>query len=145
MSEIIRWLSALGLGHIGRIFENHNIDLSILPSLTEQDLKELGISIGDRRRLQAGIKELSATAASAGKGQDPKDRGYAPAVPPDLPPLRTVERRQLTVMFCDLVGSSALSTRLDPEDFNHLVNAYRDACVGPIERYGGFISRFVGD
>lgn len=143
MSEIVRWLSSWGLRDLQEIFEDNNIDLSVLPRLSEQDLKDLGIAIGDRRRLQAAIEKLAEPSPQT--RQLGSDVPVARVYPPVLPRLRTAERRLLTVMFCDLVGSSALSTQLDPEDLNFLVSAYRDACAKPIEHYGGFISRFIGD
>jgi class 3 adenylate cyclase/tetratricopeptide (TPR) repeat protein len=134
MSEIVQWLDALGLRELGTIFEQNNIDVDILPHLTEQDLKDLGLSIGHRRRIQAAIAKL--------RREEPLQP--QPSVDPAAE-IRTAERRLITVMFCDLVGSTALSTKMDPEDLNSLVTSYRDACAQPIQRYGGFISRFVGD
>src|SRR5262245_56746025 len=143
MSEVVGWLSELGLDHLRQTFERNHIGLSLVPRLTEQDLKDLGISAEDRRRLEAGIRKLGEGAPSLAQHEN-SEGGPAPLALADSA-LRSVERRQLSVLFCALVGSSALSTRLDPEDLNYLVNAYRDACVGPIERHGGFVSRLVGD
>jgi class 3 adenylate cyclase/tetratricopeptide (TPR) repeat protein len=142
MNDIVRWLHAFDLGDLQQIFEAHKIDLTILPYLTEQDLKDLGISLGERVRLQAAIANLAVDMLASPMRQS---SGPTHIYPPISASMRNAERRQLTVMFCDLVGSSALATKLDPEDLNVLVSIYRDACAKPIEKNGGFISRFVGD
>lgn len=127
MEEISKWLEGLGLAEYAGAFADNRIDFSVLPDLTEQDLKDLGVVLGDRRKLLRAIGELDGPATPA--------RG----------PSAAAERRQLTVMFCDLVGSTALSTRLDPEDLRRIVRAYTECCAEVIERNGGFVAQYMGD
>jgi class 3 adenylate cyclase len=117
-------------------FAENRIDLSVLPDLTDQDLEKLGVVLGDRRKMLRAIGEL----------------GVPPPAPPQAVPLAppapldtTAERRQLTVMFCDLVGSTALSARLDPEDLRAILGAYHRCCAELVERNGGFVAKYMGD
>jgi hypothetical protein len=104
MQQVADWLQNIGLGQYAQRFAENDITLAILPHLTDQDLKELGItSLGHRRQLLLAIAEISSVQ---------KD----PARPPSATPHDTAERRQVTVMFSDLVGSTALSARMDPDD-----------------------------
>lgn len=126
--DVERWLDGLGLGQYAQAFAENKIASDILPGLTSDDLREMGVAaIGDRRRLLAAIDALAGS-----------DAATAPS-PSDA------ERRQLTVMFVDLVGSTALSTRLDPEDYREMIRAYQDACAGVIARYDGYVAKFMGD
>jgi hypothetical protein len=115
MPPVNEWLRSLGLSEYEGSFEENRIDLSILPHLTDQDLKELGVApLGDRRRMLRAIAELTAT------GFGPDQRGImAESSPGDK-----AERRQVTVMFADLVSSTALSARLDPEDLREVISEY---------------------
>src|SRR4051812_14783736 len=124
MQQIAAWLETLGMSeYVGRFAENR-IDFSVLRDLTDQDLKELGVVLGDRRKLLRAIAELdSAAPVTIGTPATPAPQGAA-------------ERRQLTVMFCDLVGSTALSGRLDPEDLREIVGAYHRCCAAIVERNG---------
>jgi len=122
---IDRWLDDLGLGAYKSLFAQNHITLEALPTLTGDDLKELVPSIGHRRTLAAAIAK------------------QGPVVLQDRRP--DAERRQLTVMFCDLVGSTALSERLDPEDLKEVITSYQDACAGAIARYEGVVARLLGD
>jgi class 3 adenylate cyclase len=133
------WLARLGLAKYAGIFAAAEIDLDVLRDLTEADLEKLGIPLGPRKKL---LK-----AASALLGQTPDLILPADAVPAHgLTSVRTeAERRQLTVMFIDLVGSTALSARLDPEDMRLVIRAYQDACSGAIARYDGFVAKSMGD
>lgn len=126
------WLRGLGLGQYEAAFRENEIDASVLPDLTERDLESLKIPLGHRKRLLKAIAALDGTASAPG----------APAAPaaPD-----GAERRQLTVMFCDLVGSTALSARLDPEDMRAIIGAYHRCCTDLIERRGGFVAKYMGD
>jgi class 3 adenylate cyclase/predicted ATPase len=136
--DIGGWLRGLGLERYEQAFRDNEIDLRVLPELTADDLKELGVAaIGHRRLLLKAIADL---AAGAG-------RAAAEDVPPASPANATVdaERRQLTVMFCDLVGSTALSARLDPEDLRAVIGAYHRCAAGVIERSGGFVAKYMGD
>lgn len=127
--KITDWLAGLGLEQYASAFQENAIDATVLPSLTAEDLKDLGVSlVGHRRRLLDAIASLRIAAQAAAR--------TAPA---------DAERRQLTVMLCDLVGSTALSERLDPEDLRNVIGAYRRCCSELVERNGGFVARFVGD
>ena len=137
MSKGIRqWLEQVGLGAYANLFVEHEIDLSVLPHITDAELDELGVALGARRRIQLRLaSEREATgrgaALAAAQGEEP-----APA---------DAEHRQVTVMFCDLVGSTALSGGLDPEVYRELLGRYQDACAGEIVRYDGYVAQFLGD
>jgi class 3 adenylate cyclase/tetratricopeptide (TPR) repeat protein len=131
MNEISLWLERIGLGQYAPVFIGENIDLHILPTLTDGDLKELGLSLGHRRTFLRAMQKLTA--------QNERN------APESWLPSREGQRRQLTLLFCDIVDSTRLSTRLDPEDLREVIGAYRLACTLPIKRYDGFIARFVGD
>ena len=131
--EVGDWLDALGLGQYAQVFAENGIDFDVLPDLTDRDLEKLGVLLGHRRKMLRGIAGL----AAAGRGA-PKARNEPPVA-------EAVERRQLTVMFGDLVGSTALSAQLDPEDLRRVYRAYRDACVRVVARYGGHLAQFMGD
>src|SRR5579872_3783043 len=129
------WLGQVGLARLEPTFRSNGIDLDVVSLLTEGDLKELGLTLGDRKRV------LAAASAVNGSGAP-----IAASAPGPLPSARDeAERRQLTVMFCDLVGSTALTARLDPEDMRQVVLAYQDACSGVVKRYDGYIAKFLGD
>ncbi len=142
--DVADWLRALGLERYEARFRENDVDADLLPTLTADDLKEIGVlSFGHRRRLLEAIAALRLEATSAG---DP----VSISTPPSASPTDTLaetrgERRQLTVMFCDLVGSTALSEKLDPEELRSLLHAYRTLCGDVIARYGGFVARYVGD
>ena len=130
------WLVSIGLGEYAQRFADNAIDLSTLRDLTDQDLKELGVLLGHRRKMLRAIAELGETTIIA---------PAAPATEPEPEPPDKGERRHLTVMFCDLVGSTALSARLDPEDMRRMIASYH-ACIGEIiSRYKGMIARYMGD
>ena len=135
--DIAQWLNRLGLVQYAQSFAENAVDLETLPHLSDADLKELGLPLGHRRKLQAAIEALSA--------DDRSSRPDAPlAHEPEARPA-DAERRQLTVMFCDLVGSTALSARLDPEDMREVLRAYREACHAVIDRFEGHIANYIGD
>jgi len=132
--DVLGWLRNLGLGQYEAVFRENHIDGSVLSSLTNEDLKDIGVaSVGHRRRL------LDAIAVLRGG-----DFGAAVAVPV-LGTAAEAERRQLTVMFCDLVGSTPLSARLDPEDLRGIIGAYHRCVAEIVEGFGGFVARFMGD
>ena len=116
------WLALLNMSGYAQRFAESDIDYSVLRHLTEQDLKELGVSLGHRRKMLVAIGELAVAAQSQASG---------------------AERRQLTVMFCDLVGSTALATRLDPEDLREVIGAYHHCCAEQISKAGGFVARYL--
>ena len=131
MEPIIQWLDGLGLGRYGPAFVAADIDPAVLGDLDEADLRQLGVTPGHRRRLLRAIAEFSEPPAPA------------PAPPNPQPP--GAERRQLSVVFCDLVGSTALASRLDPEDLRELFAAYHRCCADVIGRLGGFVGKYMGD
>src|SRR5262245_30835667 len=128
------WLRSLGLGQYEALFRASEIDADILPALTEVDLEKLGVPLGHRKRLLRAISGLTAAETSA-----------APAASTGPKPHDAAERRQLTVMFCDLVGSTALSVRFDPEELREEIRAYQNTVSGVVARYDGFVAKFVGD
>jgi class 3 adenylate cyclase/predicted ATPase len=134
--EITAWLDGIGLVQYATIFAENAIDLDILPDLTEADLERLGVALGHRKRILRAIAALldasSAPAASA------------PARGPALPQSEA-ERRQLTVLFCDLVGSTALAVKLDPEDLRDVIRGFQGCCAAVIAQMGGHVARFMGD
>src|SRR5262245_4423607 len=136
MRGIAEWLGSIGLGEYARCFSEHAIDQSVLHDLTEQDLKELGVDkVGHRRKILRAIADMDGAipvmAASETIEPMPSAEG---------------ERRQLTVMFCDLVGSTALAARLDPEDLSRVMNSYQDCIHDIVERrFEGMIARRQGD
>ena len=134
--DVAVWLRGLGLEQYAPAFRDNHIDGQVLSRLTAEDLRELGVkSIGHRRRLIDAISELGAASADIAVTA-------ASSVVPAQP---EAERRQLTVMFCDLVGSTALSARLDPEDLREVIAAYHRAVAEVVTRLDGLISRFMGD
>src|SRR5215475_4045621 len=110
MQQIADWLEKLGMSEYGQVFTENRIDFSVLPDLTDQDLEKLGVFLGDRRKMLRAIRELGSPATVTAPAE------HLGAVKAEPPSRDAAERRQLTVMFCDLVGSTALSARLDPED-----------------------------
>ncbi len=133
--DVSEWLEGLGLGRYADAFGENEIDLDALPYITEDDLKDIGVALGARRKMLAAIAELEpATEQSSEDG-----------VAGDRPSGVEAERRQLTVMFCDLVGSTELSRRLDPEDLREVMRRYQDAVAGAVTRYEGYVAKFLGD
>src|SRR6266852_5516556 len=129
--EITDWLRRLGLEQYAPAFRDNAIDARVLPRLTAEDLKDLGVTlVGHRRRLLDAIAALGAE---------------APAATVTAPTQADAERRQLTVMFCDLVGSTELSVRLDPEDLREVIAAYHRAVAEIVAGFDGFVSRYMGD
>jgi class 3 adenylate cyclase/tetratricopeptide (TPR) repeat protein len=135
MQQIEDWLKKLGMAEYAQRFAENDIDVSVLRHLTDQDLKELGVSLGHRRKMLVAIAELAGAAPARSQ----------PAAPPEPKPRDDAERRQLTVMFCDLVGSTALSARLDPEDLREIIGGYHRRCADVIAQTGGFVARYMGD
>ena len=135
---ITKWLEELGLGKYVKVFAENDIDLEVVPHLTDADLEKLGLSLGHRRKLQGAVQAL-------GETQPTPREARPPSTDADTPRAREAERRQLTVMFCDLAGSTELSQRLDAEDLREVNRAYQDACKAAIERYDGYVARYMGD
>ena len=136
VEPIADWLEKLGMSEYAQRFAENGIDFGVLTDLTDQDLKELGVLLGHRRKLLRAIAELGGDNAAS------KPRVAAPVVPQ---PQDTAERRQVTVMFSDLVGSTALSARMDPEDLREIISAYQKCVAETVRRFGGFVAKYMGD
>ena len=132
--ELSDWLEKLGMSEYAQRFVENDVDISVPPHLSDHDLKELGVSLGHRRKMLAAIAEnvLSVEAPPRPAPTEPK-------------PQETAERRQVTVMFSDLVGSTALSARMDPEDLREVISAYQKAVAEAVQRFGGFVAKYLGD
>ena len=134
MQQIAAWLETLGMSEYAERFAENRIDLSVLPDLTDQHLKDLGIALGDRLKILRAIRELV---------------GVVPISPQSViaeqKPQESAERRQVTVMFSDLVGSMALSARMDPEDLREVISAYQKCVAETVQRFGGFVAKYMGD
>jgi class 3 adenylate cyclase len=133
MKGIAEWLASIGLSEYAQRFADNAIDLSVIRDLTEQDLKDLGVLLGHRRKILRAIAELDGAAPA------PTETATESA------PQDAAERRHLTVMICDLVGSTALSVRLDPEDMRVVIDAYHAACTRITRTYDGFLAEFRSD
>ncbi|QOZ07459.1 AAA family ATPase [Bradyrhizobium sp. CCBAU 51765] len=134
--ELKRWLDGIGLGHYTDLFAQHRLDLDVIGDLTESDLVELGLPLGDRKRIQRAMAALfqAETAEAPIEAVRPQARAEVGA-----------ERRQLTTMFCDMVDSTSLSAQFDPEDVRDMIAGFRETCVRVVKHYEGFAARFVGD
>ena len=137
-TDLAEWLGRHGLDQYAQTFAENNIEYSVLPDLTEDDLEKLGVSLGHRKKLLRAIE--ASTAA-----REPADTITAVSDSPSVAQQREAELRQITVMFCDLVGSTQLSEKLDPEELRVLIDAYRQACSTAIRRYGGEVASYAGD
>jgi class 3 adenylate cyclase len=139
--DIVVWLRSLGLGKYEAAFRDNEIDETVLPDLTAEDVKELGVTaLGHRRKLLAAIAALSNDTS----GKKPADTATASDSPSTRPEDRA-ERRQVTVMFSDLVGSTALSARMDPEDLREVISAYQKCVAETVQRFDGFVAKYMGD
>jgi class 3 adenylate cyclase len=116
-------------------FAENDVDISVLPHLTDHDLKELGVSLGHRRKMLAAIAERTGTVEAPPR----------PTSTETKPPDATAERRQVTVMFSDLVGSTALAGRMDPEDLREVISAYQKCVAETVQRFDGFVAKYMGD
>src|SRR5271170_2410048 len=135
MQQIADWLEKLGMSEYAQRFAENDIDIAVLPHLTDQHLENLGVSLGHRLKILHAVVQLA---------------GAAPATPQAAPVTEpksqdTAERRQVTVMFSDLVGSTALSARMDPEDLREVISAYQKCVAETVRRFGGFVARYMGD
>ena len=135
MPQLEQWLKHIGLEQYATVFEEAAIDFDVLPDLTEEHLKQLGLPLGHQLKLMRAVKALSVSPSTSSlPGRATSASSNAPA-----------ERRQLTVMFCDLVGSTELSQRMDPESLRDLMRAYQETCRGVIDRYQGYVAQYLGD
>src|SRR5262249_49271784 len=138
MSDIRNWLESIGLGQYAQAFESNDIDIDLLRQIDDQALRDLGMtSAGHRLRIRNAIAKLTAAPAA--------EVNVSATTPTYETTAASAERRQLTVMFCDLVGSTALSARLDPEDLRSIISAYHRCCTELVERNGGFVAKYMGD
>src|SRR6201988_2454505 len=138
--DVAAWLRGLGLDQYAQLFRDNDIDGEILCGMTAEDLKELGISsFGHRRRLLNAIAALGGELPTRHVAQSARSATSAPTSPPPI----DAERRQLTVMFCDLVGSTELSARLDPEDLREVIAAYHRAVAGVVGSLAGFVATYM--
>jgi class 3 adenylate cyclase len=127
MQQIADWLDKLGLSEHANRFADNKIDVSVLPHLTDEDLKEIGVPLGHRRKIFAAINQGTKSANIETKAQN------------------AAERRHITVMFSDLVGSTALSERMDPEDLREVISTYQDCVAQTVHRFDGFVAKYMGD
>ncbi|MDH2386706.1 adenylate/guanylate cyclase domain-containing protein [Bradyrhizobium sp. CER78] len=137
MQRITDWLEKLGMSEYAERFAENKIDISVLPDLTDQHLKDLGIALGDRLKILRAIRNLDNASVAA----------TAPSTPVATPPTwqDDAERRQVTVMFSDLVGSTALSARMDPEDLRDVISTYQKCVAETVARFDGFVAKYMGD
>jgi class 3 adenylate cyclase len=135
MQQIADWLEKLNLGQYAQRFAENDIDVSVLRHLTDADLEKIGVSLGHRRKILAAIAALPVASP-------PK---HEPAGGVEPKPQQTAERRQVTVIFSDLVGSTALSARMDPEDLREVISAYQKCVAETVQRFAGFVAKYMGD
>src|ERR1700746_1147208 len=134
--DIVVWLRSLGLGKYEAAFRENDIDETVLPGLTHETLKELGVtSVGHRLKLLEAIAARRSDTSAKAPSVAPATTSSAPSVHPEA----RAERRQVTVMFSDLVGSTALSARMDPEDLREVISAYQKCVAETVQRFGGFV------
>jgi hypothetical protein len=136
MTDLQHWLEEIGLAQYADLFVKNDIDWEILPELTEHDLEKLGVSLGHRKKL---IKAIQASCTAPQPSHQSVENGPTPTA------TASAERRHLTVLLCDLVGSTSLSTRLDPEDLRKILFEFQRCCDRAIRRYDGHIARLMGD
>ena len=130
MQQIAEWLDKLGMSEYVQRFAENDVDIEVLGDLTDADFDRLGVSIGHRRKLLKAIAVGVPT---------------APEAPPSKSATESAERRQVTVMFSDVVGSTALSARMDPEDLREVISAYQKCVADTVNRFGGFVAKYMGD
>ena len=139
--DVVVWLRSLGLGKYEAVFRENEIDETVLPNLTAEDLKELGVTaLGHRRKLLDAIAALRSDASGKTASVDAAAASSAPNPHPE----DRAERRQVTVMFSDLVGSTALSARMDPEDLREVISAYQKCVAKTVRSFGGFVANSWG-
>jgi class 3 adenylate cyclase len=138
MSDVGKWLEAIGLGQYVDAFQTNDIDMDLLKQVNDQTLKDIGVtSAGHRLRISNALAKLAPTPAA--------EVNLSSTAPTHEATAASAERRQPTVMFCDLVGSTALSARLDPEDLRGIISAYHHCCTELVEHNGGFVAKYIGN
>jgi class 3 adenylate cyclase len=143
MQQIADWLEELGMSEYAKCFAENRIDFSVLPELTDQDLEKLGVLLGDRRKMLRAIANIDDK--SPGVASEPMLSSARPTMAATTPAETTGERRYLTVMFCDLVGSTGISAKLDAEEWRDLVGSYLDAASAAVAEMGGHVAKKLGD
>ncbi len=133
--DVGEWLRSLGLSQYEAMFRENGVDADVLPDLTDADLEKLGVLLGHRKRLLKAIANLAAVASAP----------FAAEAAPSRPMADAAERRHVTVMFADLVGSTALSARMDPEDLREVIATYQKCVAETVRRFDGFVARYLGD
>ena len=131
MQNVRRWLASIGMFQHADLFAANRIDSAVLRDLTDHDLEKLGLVLGDRRKILRAIREL---------GESPRSRAVT-----ESPLHESAERRQLSVMFIDLVGSTKLSAELDPEDLGQIIGVFQRTCATATNEFGGSIAKYIGD
>jgi class 3 adenylate cyclase len=137
--DVVVWLRSLGLGKYEAAFRENEIDETVLPSLTHENLKELGVTALGHRKLLDAIAALRNDASGKAPSVDAANTSSGPSAHPE----DRAERRQVTVMFSDLVGSTALSARMDPEDLREIITAYQKCVAETVQRFGGFVAKYM--
>ena len=140
VQQIADWLKKLGMSEYAERFAESDIDIDVLSELTDHDFDRLGVSLGHRRKILRALRELSASPIAASMERQVSAPTVSEPAPKD-----TAERRQVTVMFSDLVGSTALSARMDPEDLREVISAYQKCVAETVQRFGGFVAKYMGD
>src|SRR5665213_2644025 len=138
MTDLERWLSAHGREQYAKHFAANDIDLDVLGSISDADLAELGLSLGHRRKLLSALEAGRRESVRSGIAGAPASSSISAET-------HVAERRQITVLFCDLVGSTELANTLDPEDVDALIRHYQDACSAAVARFDGYVAKFMGD
>jgi SAM domain (Sterile alpha motif)/Adenylate and Guanylate cyclase catalytic domain len=158
MQQIADWLEKLGMSEYVRCFAENGISAAALPHLTDQDLKDISVLLGHRRIILAAVVQLGGPAtptppletAVEPNAQNRTEPLQQPPTPPAALPMSVAtvaegERRHVTVMFCDLVGSTALAARMDPEDLREIISSYQKCVAQTVQRFGGFVAKYMGD
>lgn len=145
--DVKNWLSDLVLQKYDPVFDEAAIEAADLAFLSEDDLKELGLPIGPRRRVREAIRKLAEQTGprASVQGPDTPERREPEATAPSLMPQTDAERRDLTVMFVDLVGSTEMATRVDAEDMRDVITGCQNTVAGVVSRFEGFVAKFMGD
>jgi class 3 adenylate cyclase/tetratricopeptide (TPR) repeat protein len=138
MNQVRTWLAAIGLAQYADAFETNDIEMDLLGQLDDRTLKDIGVaSAGHRLRIHNAVAKLATTATPDANEEAPSTAAHPSTV--------SAERRQVTVMFCDLVGSTALSVRMDPEDLREIISGYHKSVAETVRRLGGFVAKYMGD
>src|SRR5882672_2587047 len=141
MQTIRQWLEGVGLPEYAEAFEANDVEPDVLPALTEEALHRLGVSLGHGKRILLALRETSAPISVRSRLN-----GAAANITPSIESLTAQgERRQVTVLFCDLVGSTALSNTHDPEEYRSILSHYHESCIAAIQRFEGFVAQVQGD